>query len=157
MKWRTASPQETSVKKLINRHQEKVRYLLVGGWNTAFGYLVFVVLYRLLGAAVNYIALLTFSYIISITNAYLCYKFLVFRTKGNYFKEYFRFYLVYGAAYLLNLALLPVFVELLRMNPVISQGVIVVLTVVISYIAHKNFSFNVSPRCLAESEQDSPQ
>jgi len=138
-------PAEPAIKKFYSLHGQKIRYLLVGGWNTVFGYLLFAVLFSLLGAWVNYIAILVISYVFGITNAYLCYKFLVFRTEGNYLREYLRFYLVYGAAFLLNLALLPVFVELLHLDPLISQGIIVGLTVIISYIAHKNFSFSVRP------------
>ncbi len=141
------------MKQFISRHEEKVRYLVVGGWNTAFGYLLFIALYTLLHATVNYLAILIVSYVVSITNAYICYKFLVFRTKGNYLREYLRFYLVYGLAFLINLALLPVFVELLGINPVISQGVIVIFTVIISYVAHKNFSFNVTPGSIEERDQ----
>lgn len=140
------------MKKLFKRHEEKVRYLIVGGWNTAFGYLLFVVLYGLLGSIVHYTVILTVGYVISLTNAYICYKFLVFRTKGNYLKEYLRFYLVYGVAYLINLALLPVFVEVLKVSPIIAQAVIVFFTVIISYVGHRNFSFSVAPEELEEGE-----
>lgn len=133
------------MKKFLFRHEKKVRYLIVGGWNTAFGYLLFIVLYELLNSRINYIAILVLSYVLSITNAFLCYKFLVFKTKGNYLKEYLRFYVVYGAAFLLNLAMLPFFVEILKVSPVLSQGLIVSFTVLISYIGHNNFSFSVSP------------
>ena len=132
------------MKHFIYRHEQKLRYLAVGGWNTLFGYLLFVALYARLGGRINYIAILVVSYVISISNAYLCYKFLVFKTRGNYLREYLRFYLVYGLAFLINLALLPLLVEVLKLNPVVSQGAIVFFTVVISYMAHKNFSFNVA-------------
>ena len=141
------------MKHFIYRHEEKLRYLIVGGWNTIFGYLLFIALYGLFGDSINYVAILVVSYVISITNAYLCYKFLVFRTKGNYLREYLRFYLVYGLAFLINLALLPLLVEVLKMNPVVSQGAIVFFTVVISYVAHKNFSFNVAVDELEEGER----
>ena len=140
------------MKHFIYRHEEKLRYLIVGGWNTVFGYLLFIVLYGLLGERVNYVAILVASYIVSITNAYFCYKFLVFKTKGNYLREYLRFYLVYGLAFLINLALLPVMVEILSINPVISQGLIVFFTVIVSYVGHKNFSFNVAVDELEEED-----
>jgi putative flippase GtrA len=134
------------VKDLYQKHQEKVNYLLVGGWNTIFGYLTFVALYYLLHQSIHYLILLIISNILSITNAYVGYKIFVFRTKGNYLKEYLRFYVVYGLALLLNLALLPLVVELLKINPVIAQAIIMFINVVFSYLGHKNFSFRLGDK-----------
>ena len=81
------------------------------------------------------------SNILSITNAYIGYKIFVFKTKGNYLKEYLRFYAVYGVSILLNIVLLFLAVELLKANPVVAQAVVIWLTVIISYLGHKHFSF----------------
>lgn len=126
---------------LFKKHGEKIRFLIAGAWNTLFGYFLFALLFYLLSAKVHYMVLLAVSYIFSITNAYLSYKYFVFKTKGNFMKEYSRFYVVYGAAFIANLMLLPVFVELLRIHPLISQALIIILTVIISYFGHKHFSF----------------
>ncbi len=126
---------------LIKKHSEKIRFLIAGAWNTVFGYFSFVILYYLFSPATHYMILLVISNILSITNAYLSYKFFVFKTKGNFMKEYSRFYVVYGAAFIANLMLLPVFVELLRIHPLMSQALIIILTVIISYFGHKHFSF----------------
>ena len=132
------------VKKLIKKHEEQIKYVVVGGWNTVFGFFAFIALYYSLNRIIHYTIILTASYIVSITNAYLCYKFLVFKTKGNYFREYFRFYLVYGVAYLINLGLLPVAVELFKIKVVIAQILIMLITILISYLGHKNFTFKPS-------------
>ena len=132
------------MKNFIKKYEEQIRYLMVGGWNTLFGYLVFVGLYFISKEFIHYVIILILSYIINITNAYLCYKFFVFKTKGNYLKEYFRFYLVYGTAFLINLALLPLFVELFKIHPLIIQAIITGFTVIISYFGHKYFSFKKS-------------
>ena len=129
------------MKQLIKKHEEKVRYLIVGGWNTVFGYAAFAALYFLLRNFLHYTFVLVISYIFGITNAYICYKFFVFKTKGNYLREYLRFYLIYGIAFIINLALLPIAVEFLKLSPLLSQGGIVFFTVAISYFGHKNFSF----------------
>lgn len=129
-----------------------IRYLLVGGWNTAFGYGAF--------AALNYLLTGVFPYpymfanvlanIVSITVAYFGYKVFVFKTKGNYLREYLRTYLVYGASCLVSLAMLPVCVALVRLvvhNPVlapyIAQAMVVPVIVAMSYFGHKKFSFRV--------------
>lgn len=120
-----------------------MNYLLVGGWNTAFGYLVFLALYYLFVSRIHYLIIFVISNIISITNAYIGYKIFVFKTKGNYLKEYARFYLVYGGAMALNFILLPVCVELLKISPPAAQGGLIFITIIYSYLGHKNYSFNV--------------
>ena len=125
----------------LRAHEEKVRYLIVGGWNTVFGFMAFVGLYYFLGEIFHYISILTISYVASISNAYVFYKIFVFKTKGNYLKEYLRFYLVYGLVYAMNILLLPLFVEILKINIIIAQGIILFFTVVISYTGHKYYSF----------------
>lgn len=129
------------MKQLIIKHEEKIRYLIIGGWNTLFGYGVFSGLYFWLSGSIHYLVILSLSYIISITNTYIGYKLFVFRTKGDILREYFRFYLVYGVSFLVNLASLPVLLEILHLNMYVAQALITLLTVIGSYVLHKNFSF----------------
>jgi putative flippase GtrA len=88
------------------------------------------------------------SNIISITNAYICYKFFVFKTRGNYIKEYLRFYLVYGIAFALNILLLPLFVRYLKIHPLVAQAIVTLFTIIISYWGHRHFSFRLSSETL---------
>jgi len=129
------------MKQLIIKHREKLRFLVVAAWNTLFGYLLFLLLYFLFSSMIHYMIILVLCSVINITQNYLSYKFLVFKTKGNYLKEYFRFYMVYGVSLSLNMILLPVCVELLHIHPIIAQTLLTVLIVMISYVGHKNFSF----------------
>ncbi|KKR38755.1 MAG: GtrA family protein [Parcubacteria group bacterium GW2011_GWF2_40_10] len=129
------------MKKILINHKEKIAYLLVGVWNTIFGYGSFVLLYYLFSLYVHYLFLLVISNILSITNAYVGYKFFVFKTKGDYLKEYIRFYLVYGVAFILNLVLLPVIVEFFKISPVIAQIFVIGLVIITSYFGHKHYSF----------------
>lgn len=127
----------------VSKHQEKIRYLIAGGWNTLFGYCTFAALLFIFAKQLHYILILVITYVISVSNAYVSYKFLVFRTKGNYLREYLRFYLVYGAVFVANLILLPISVELLNIKPLISQAMIIAGAVVISYFGHKHYSFQL--------------
>jgi len=126
---------------LYQKHREKIDYLIVGLWNTIFGFVAFAALYYLFSAYINYIILLLISAVLSVSNAYIGYKIFVFKTKGNYLKEYLRFYAVYGVSIILNVVLLFLTVEFFKINPVIAQAVVMWLTVVISYLGHKHFSF----------------
>ncbi len=129
------------MKQFLTKHEQKIRYLIIGGWNTVFGYGVFVALYFWFADSIHYLVILSISYILSITNAYIGYKLLVFRTKGNILREYLRFYVVYGASFLFNLATLPLFVEILNLNMYAAQAIVTMITILGSYVMHKNFSF----------------
>ncbi len=121
---------------------KRIRYVIVGAWNTLFSYIAFVILYYVTSSIkLHYMVVLILSQIVGLTNAYVCYKLFVFKTKGNVIHEYFRFYLVYGFSFLVNIVLIFLFVDVLYFNPVISQGVIASIVVLISYLGHNNFSF----------------
>ena len=88
------------------------RYLIVGVWNTFFGYGLYALFTALLTPRLRfaYIYASVFSNLIAITVAYFGYKFFVFKTKGNYLVEWFRCILVYGSGMLPGLVLLPLLV-----------------------------------------------
>jgi len=132
------------VKKLYARHSQKIQYLLIGGWNTAFGYAVFTALYYY-GTArfhLHYVIPLLLSHVISVTSAYLVYKRFVFKTKGNLIREYCRFCTFYWFSLAANLILLPALVELFGLDPVISQGLFIIVAAVTSYLWHAHYTFS---------------
>jgi len=128
------------------------RYLIVGVWNTLFGYSVYALLTALLTPRLRfaYLYASVFSNLIAITVAYFGYKFFVFKTKGNYLVEWFRCILVYGSGILPGLVILPLLVEALhycfnlgRSAPYIAGALWTGLTVIYSFLGHKHFSFRV--------------
>jgi len=130
------------IKRLYKKHQQKINYLLVGIWNTIFGYSVFVALYFLFGQRVHYMLIWLVSTVLAITNAYIGYKSFVFKTRGNYLREYLRFYLVYSGSMVLNLVLLPLCVEMLKITPPVAQAGIILISVIFNYLGHRHFSFS---------------
>jgi putative flippase GtrA len=130
-----------------------IRYLIVGGFNTCFGYAVFVsfnYLFRSLGVFGSEIASLLGN-IIAITVSFLGYKWFVFRTHGNYLREWLRCLSVYGTSMLFSLIMLPPLTLLLRhrFGPTqtasnVAAAILVVVTVIASYFGHKHFSFRRS-------------
>jgi putative flippase GtrA len=127
---------------LANR--KEVRYLLVGGWNTLFGWAVFVILQLTVGATIGYMAVLVIAQVVSVINAYLGYRWLVFRVQGSWWLDFFRFSTVYWIVFAVNLAALPLMVSVLGMNVIVAQTLFLVVTVIASYIAHNRFSFRRS-------------
>jgi putative flippase GtrA len=130
-------------------HETKVRFILVGIWNTIFSYLVFVALDYLFNLFLSprYIAYMlaaVLSNVIAVTNAYFFHKHLTFKTKTKgraAFREYLRFYMTYIFTSILSLILLPIFVEFLKLDPKIAVAIIMLLLTVVSYISHNLFSF----------------
>lgn len=118
-----------------------VRYLLVGVWNTIFGAGIYALLYWLFGAHVHYLLLLVPANVLAITNAFLGYKYIVFKTRGNAWREYLRCYVVYGGMLLFNAALLFVLVTFMRLMPPVANVACVFTTTIVTYFSHKHFSF----------------
>ena len=61
------------------------RYLLVGAFNTVFGYALSLLIYHFLQRDLSIIAIGIMINVISITVAFLGYKLLVYKTTGNWF------------------------------------------------------------------------
>ena len=116
------------------------RFLLTGGWNTFFSYLVFSGLYFAFSKQLHYLVILTIATVIGVTHAYLCHKFFVFKTRGNYLREYFRFYAVYSLQIGINYIALPLLIKT-GMSPYIAQAAIIGLTTAGTYLGHKHISF----------------
>jgi short-subunit dehydrogenase/putative flippase GtrA len=123
---------------------KKQKYLLVGLWNTIAAYTLFAGLYFYLQNYLNYLIILSISQICGLTNAYFSYKFFVFKTKGNFIKEYIRFCLVYGTTFVANLILISIFVGFLGLNIYFCQAIISIFVVVLAYLGHEYFSFSPS-------------
>lgn len=122
----------------------KIRYLLAGGWNTFFGYIVGLALYYGLEGRIHVVMVGVIANIMAISMAFVTYKLFVFRTKGNWIGEYFRAYLVYGATGIMSVGLLWILVDGIGLPFWVGQGVAIVLTMVVSYVFHARFTFKVS-------------
>ena len=120
---------------------EKFRYLLIGAYNTAVGYGVFALVWSLWNPSLHYLVILFISHIISVTNAYFGYRIFVFRSKNVGWHEFVRFNTVYLGTLTFNVVALPTLVEWWNFHPLGAQGVIVVVTVISSYLFHRRFSF----------------
>jgi putative flippase GtrA len=130
----------------LSQHRERgLRYLLVGAFNTLFGVTTFVLLQKLLGAHVGYLVVLVVSWVINVLEAFLTYRFLVFRVRGQFILDLARFSSVYAASFAFNLAALPLAVEVLGLPVIGAQLGVLVVVVLASYVAHSSFSFRRPP------------
>ena len=120
---------------------ERVRFLVVGGLNTLFGYALFVVLEATVGDTLHYLGVLTVATVIAVLVAYCGHRWLTFQVRGQWLLDLARFSSVYVGVFALNAVALPLLVEVGGIAPILAQGVFVVVTVVASYVGHRNWSF----------------
>lgn len=139
-----------------------IRYIGVGVFNTGFGYGLFALFNFLLHKRripASYIYAAILSNLISITVAYLGYKFFVFRTKGNYLREWMKAVAVYGTAAIPGLIVLAPLVRVVtwllphQLNafhrtvlgkdaaPYIANALLTGFTVIYSFFGHKKVTF----------------
>lgn len=120
----------------------KLRFLMVGGLNTAFGLAAYPVLMLAMRPLdVSYMIPLVISHPICITFSFLTNKFITFRTKKNYLSEFSKFGTFYLINFAVNLAALPVLVEVFHMNPIIAQLIFAFIVIVSSYFWHSRITF----------------
>jgi putative flippase GtrA len=117
------------------------RYLLVGVFNTVFGYALSLLVYHFLQNDLSIVLIGIMINVISITVAFLGYKLFVFESSGNWLHEYLRCYVTYGFSAILGIALIWLFVEQWGWIFWFSQGLIIILSTVISYFMHRHFTF----------------
>jgi putative flippase GtrA len=120
---------------------KKIRYVLVGAWNTLFGYFLGVILFLLLNSRVHIVIIAIIANIIAISMSFVTYKILVFKTTGSWLPEYLRCYIVYGFNALLGTLFLWLMVDGVGLNIWIAQGLSILATVFTSYFLHKRFTF----------------
>jgi len=122
-------------------YREQLLYLVVGAWNTLFGYGVFSLLYYLLHETLHVDVILVLSYAVAVPNNYVCYRYIVFRSRGAVRRELPRFTVVYVVTLAANLVVLPLALRHLPLNAYAIQALYTVVVVVLSYLANKFFSF----------------
>ena len=123
---------------------QRFAFLVVGGLNTAIGFGWFVLFEFLVGRHLGqfgYLATLGLAHIASVLCAFVLYRRFVFRVRGHVLRDLGRFELLYLVSLGINYVCLPLLVQLAHFPPIAAQGVIVIVTTLISFFGHKNFSF----------------
>jgi putative flippase GtrA len=152
---------------LYARHGEKLRFLVVGGWNTLFSVARFNVLYFLAGpslralagtggglaqliAANDYNVVFWAGWVLSVPQSTLTMKYLVFRSRGHLGRELGKAFLVYLPAQGVASAMMWLLVGLAGLHPTLAQLCTIAVATVISYLGHKFFTFRTPTEVLAE-------
>jgi putative flippase GtrA len=119
--------------------EELVKFCVVG----ASGYVVNLLVYVALldGADLDYRLAATGSFLVAVTNNYLWNRLWTFRHhRGHFAYQGLRFLVVAIVAYLCNLAILTLLVEL-GVGEVIAQAIAIVLVTPANFVGNKLWSF----------------
>lgn len=130
---------------LYDRHGEKVRFLVVGVWNTVFGLAVLWMLDTLIAYDARSLLqkelVLIAAWVISVTQNFVTFKFLVFRSKGRWLREYVRTYMTYAATFLLQSAMTLTISQVFRLTVFWANVPTTVVIMALTYVGHKYFTF----------------
>ncbi|MDR2723191.1 MAG: GtrA family protein [Cellulomonadaceae bacterium] len=138
-------PDETQPSFLLRIiRDQRVRFLMVGGFNTVLGYVLFVLFNTLIGdraGRFGYMLALVCSYAVAIFVAFLLHRTFVFKVRGHFWKDLGRFIIVNIFGFGLNALLLPTIVTLTGLHANYAQAAAAMIVAVVSYLGHKHFSF----------------
>ena len=151
----------SALRDVARRHEEKLRYLAVSGWNYVFGNAVYIGLVTVFAppgttwlGVPGYLWMLVPANVVAITNNFFGFKFLVFRTRGHYLREYFRMYVVYWPLIVAQAFALPLIVRLAHLDPRIANPIWGVAAFVVAYVLHRVFTFARTEEKLEELDAE---
>jgi len=123
------------------KNSERVRFVVVGIWNTAFGYGAYALLLHLMEPRIHYLVLLCVAHFLAVTNAFCWHRALTFQSSNRWPLEFLRFNVSYLGSLGVSVIFLPLVVTHLQVTPLIGGALVMILSVTLSYILHKRFSF----------------
>lgn len=131
---------------LVARGGKPLRFLMVGGLNTAFGLTIYpVLLWSVPWLRIHYMVALLMAQAVATLFAFTTYKLLVFQTQGRTGRELVRFLVFYLANYAVNWAALPLLVEVAHLPPIIAQVGFTFTLAVLSWFWHNRVTFAAMP------------
>lgn len=119
---------------------QKLRFLLVGGYNTVFSYILFAGLLWGLNGQYEQIAL-ALSFALSSVNSFWTQKIYVFASRAPAWPEFIKCLETWGISYILNAGLLWIMTDGLNVNPYVAQGIALTILTIFSWIMLKYFAF----------------
>jgi len=125
-----------TVKALTN--DQRVRFLIVGGINTAVGYGTFAAVIFIGG---HYFLANFIATTVGVTVSYFLNKYFTFRQYKKSFTEVLRFISVYLFSFILGNVVLYVLVDIISISPYLAGALNLIFTTLISWFGHKYFSF----------------
>ena len=141
----TPSPTSTVAEKakdVYAAHGEKLRYVVVGVWNTLFNGALFALIVRLFGHEL-YLVWFWVAWTVSVVQSTATMRFFVFHGTGNLARQVGRAYFIYLPAQGLSTLILWAGVQFAHLPVPIAWIGAMFVTTICSYFGHKYFTFRV--------------
>ena len=119
---------------------DKIRFVMVGGYNAGFSYIIFIIAILLIGKEHHQICV-ALQWIISSVFSFINQKIFVFCTKGNWFREYFKCCATWVVSYICNAILLEIMLRFVISNVFLAQLISIMASAIVTYILFKHFAF----------------
>jgi len=123
---------------------ERVRYLLVGGVNTMFGFILFTVTYLVFSNQLSYLVIFLISQFVAVAFSHFTQRHYVWRSTKEYKNELVKFSASYVLVSILNLVLLAIAVDLFAWSVLVSQYSIGIVLILGNYFTQKHWVFRNS-------------
>ena len=125
---------------------QKIRFILVGGFNTVFAYCLLNVINLCLlacGFAESKSAniALVCQYVISVNVSFMTMRYYVFQSHGIWQKEYIRALSVYLLTYIINMPMINGLMVFFDMPLWQAQAIYLVFETIFVFVLHKYYSF----------------
>ncbi|MFH1871216.1 MAG: GtrA family protein [Pseudomonadota bacterium] len=120
---------------------EKIRFLVVGAYNTAFGYAAFAGLYLWFKESLHYLILVAVAHLFAVVNAFLTQRRIVFNDRSPMLAAFLRFNVATTLSLLLSLTGMALLVDGIGINPLIGQAIVTILSVIGIYVLHRHYTF----------------
>lgn len=118
---------------------QKIRFLMVGGFNTLCSYLLFIFLIECINFP--YQISLIIQYLITINLSIITMRYYVFQSHNPILKEYSKASFVYLSMFILNYLSLFLMINILNINQIIAQGIYTIFSTIILFIIHKKITY----------------
>jgi putative flippase GtrA len=127
---------------------KSLKFLIVGGINTALGYALYVALIR---AGLHYNLALILAYIVGILTGYLMNRHLTFASHVRTHHSFLKYWATYIGVYVLNLILLNLIVGLKLLDPMFGQLLALGAVTLMSFLLQNFWVFRHEPVAMKNS------
>ena len=127
---------------LYTAHGEKLRFVIVGAWNTLFNVALYNVLLLAFGRT-HYLVWFWVAWVVCVVQSTVTMKYFAFRRGGPLLPQIVRAFFIYLPAQGLSTLLLWALVTFAHLPAPVGQLGAIMISTIFSYVGHKYFTFRV--------------